>query len=78
MSTSITIRNVPDDAHAELVARAARAGQSLQEFLRAELINLASRPDNKELMERIRARKHALKLDVPTDLILSLRDMDRE
>ena len=42
--TSITVRNVPDDVRDELAARAARAGRSLQEHLRVELIQLASRP----------------------------------
>ncbi len=50
MSTSITIRNVPDDTHAELVARAALSGQSLQEYLRGHLIQLTSKPDMKVLM----------------------------
>jgi antitoxin FitA len=57
MPTSVTIRDVPDDVRDELAARAARAGRSLQEHLRAELIELTRRPSAAELMERIRARK---------------------
>ena len=37
---SITIRNVPDETHEELAARAAASGKSLQEYLRAELIRV--------------------------------------
>ena len=54
---AITIRGVPDDTRAELAARAARKGQSMQEFLREHLVELAARPDMDELLERIRRRK---------------------
>ena len=40
MAVSVTIRDVPDETRAELAARAARAGQSLQEYLRGQLIEL--------------------------------------
>jgi plasmid stability protein len=40
--TSITIRNVPDEVRDELAARARLSGRSLQEYLRSELIRLAS------------------------------------
>ena len=54
---SITIRDVPDATRDELAARAAGSGRSLQEYLRSQLIDLASRPDPEALMERIRERK---------------------
>jgi hypothetical protein len=56
MSVTVTIRSVPDDVRDELAARAARAGQSLQEYLSAELAALASRPSVAEAMLRIRGR----------------------
>jgi plasmid stability protein len=59
MAGSMTIRDVPDDVRDELAARAALAGRSLQEHLRAELIELARRPSAAILMERVRARKAA-------------------
>lgn len=77
MSKSITIRNVPDQARNELAARAARQGQSLQEFLRAELIALADRPDNRSLMETIRAHKREMKTTLAAERVLELRDSDR-
>ena len=41
----IQIRNVPDDVHRELKARAVRAGMSLSDFLNAEVARLvAHRP----------------------------------
>jgi len=57
MATSITIRDVPDKARDELAARAALSGRSLQEYLRAQLIELASRPDVETVLARIRERK---------------------
>ena len=51
--TTITIRNVPDQARDELAARAASSGRSLQEYLRGELIELARRPDAATLMARV-------------------------
>lgn len=57
MAKSITIRDVPDEVRDELAARAARSGRSLQAYLRAELIDLAERPDSSALVERIRERK---------------------
>ncbi|MDP8969076.1 MAG: hypothetical protein M3N52_00900 [Actinomycetota bacterium] len=77
MPTSITIRNVPDDVRDELAARAARAGRSLQEHLRAELIELARRPTVDELLERVRARKAATGTRLAADEILAHRDAGR-
>jgi plasmid stability protein len=77
MPTSITIRNVPDDVRDELAARAARAGRSLQEHLRAELIELARRPTVDELLERVRARKATTGSRLTAVDILRHRDRDR-
>ncbi|MGH2384861.1 MAG: FitA-like ribbon-helix-helix domain-containing protein [Candidatus Limnocylindria bacterium] len=74
---SITVRDVPDDVRDELAARAARAGRSLQEHLRAELIELASKPTVDELLNRVRARKEAIASRLPAARILAHRDEDR-
>ncbi len=74
---SITVRDVPDEARNELAARAARSGRSLQEFLRSELIELASRPDAHELMQRVRHRKTHAPEHVTSAQILLHRDADR-
>lgn len=76
--TSITIRNVPEDVRDELAARAARAGQSLQEYLRAELVVLAGKPSPSDLFEQIRARKRATGSRLSAEQILAYRDADRE
>jgi antitoxin FitA len=74
---SITIRDVPQQARDELAARAARSGRSLQEYLRAELIELASSPDQAALVERIRERKRVTGSLVDVRAILSDRDAER-
>lgn len=77
MATSITIRDVPDKARDELAARAAASGRSLQEYLRARLIELASRPDVEVVLARIRERKQRTGSRLPADRILEHRDADR-
>jgi len=75
--TSITVRDVPDDTRDELAARAARSGRSLQEYLRAELIELAHRPDVDTLLARARERKQRTGSQLPAAAILAHRDADR-
>ena len=75
---SITIRDVPDDVHAELAARAARSGRSLQEYLRAEIVRLASRPDPEEWVERVRERVQKSGNRLSAEKILEYRDADRK
>jgi plasmid stability protein len=77
MPTSMTIRDIPNEVRDALAARAARAGQSLQEYIRAELIELARRPTMAELMVRIRARKAATSSTVTTEQTLQSLDEER-
>ena len=53
---TIQVRDVPDDVHGALTRRARRNGQSLQQYLSAELARLASRPSIEEVFERIETR----------------------
>ena len=77
MPVHITIRDVPDTVRDRLAARAARQRQSLQEFLRAELVRLASRPSIDEWLQAVRGRKAAAATRVSSDSILRARDADR-
>ena len=52
----IQIRNVPEDVHRTLKARAARQGMSLSEFLLAEITELARLPTLEEHVARVRSR----------------------
>lgn len=56
MPKAIQIRDVPDDVHATLRARAAAAGMSLSEYLLDELTEMARRPTVAEVLARARAR----------------------
>lgn len=56
MSKMIQIRNVPDEIHQALKARAAREGMSLTDFLLREVTKVAEKPSLDELLERIRRR----------------------
>ena len=77
MAVKITIRDVPDAVHAELATRAARARQSMQEFLLGELERLASRPTIEDWLQRVQARKRVGARSVPAKAILRQRDAAR-
>lgn len=53
---SVQIKGVPDDVHAELRRRSGNAGQSLQEYLRARLIDETRQPPLDELLDRAAGR----------------------
>ncbi len=74
---SITIRDVPQETRDILAARAARAGQSLQEHLKGELINLAEKPTVAEVLQRARARARTTQSYVAVEEILSDLDAER-
>ncbi|MGY1669456.1 FitA-like ribbon-helix-helix domain-containing protein [Geodermatophilus sp. SYSU D00710] len=77
MPVSMTIRDVPDETRDELAARAARAGQSLQEYVRAQLNELARRPSPVDLWDRVEHRVRATGSRLAAGEILELRDDDR-
>lgn len=54
---SVQIKDVPEDTHRVLRERAARAHQSLQEYLRSRLIADASQPTLDEVLDRAAARR---------------------
>jgi plasmid stability protein len=56
MATTIQIRNVPEDLHRRLKARAALKGLSLSDYILQEVERLAERPTPAELRERLGRR----------------------
>jgi plasmid stability protein len=56
VTKTIQIRDVPDDIHAELRARAARAGRSLSDYVRLELERVARRPSIADVLLRAQSR----------------------
>jgi plasmid stability protein len=56
MASMVQIRNVPEDMHRRLKARAALAGMSLSDYILAELRRTLERPTRKEMLERLASR----------------------
>jgi plasmid stability protein len=77
MAVAITVRDVPDNVRDELAARAARAHQSLQEYLRSMLIDSAARPPVGDVIARARARVEVTHSTASAASILAARDADR-
>ena len=74
---TITIRDVPPTTRDVLASRAARSGRSLQEYLKANLVLLAERPDPEDVVASIRERKKLFKTEVSIETILEQRDAER-
>ena len=73
MSKTLQVRDVPEEIHRILKARAALGGMSLSEFVLKELERIANRPSREELYERLR-RRQSVELDVSAaDLIAAER-----
>lgn len=52
MAKMVQIRDVPDQVHRTLKARAAREGMSLSDFIKRELQHSAQRPTMQEWLDR--------------------------
>ncbi len=57
MEKHIQIRNVPEELHRTLKARAALAGMSLSDYLLQEVRKIAERPTMEELRQRLHQRR---------------------
>lgn len=74
MGVLVQIRDVPEEVHHTLKARAALAGVSLSEYVRGVLARTAARPTPAELSARIEARGPA-ELSEPSEAIVrTIRD----
>jgi len=71
---NLQIRNVPEDVHRRLKARAAREGRSLSEFALAELRKSLERPTDAELMERVRSRTPVIVPESSAEAVRAGRD----
>ncbi len=56
MSVMVQIRNVPNELHRRLKARAALAGMTLSDYLLHEIRRMAERPSVEELRARLQGR----------------------
>ncbi|MBW3606400.1 MAG: hypothetical protein KY460_16140 [Actinobacteria bacterium] len=69
--TKVQVRDVSAETHAVLKRRAAAAGQSLQEYLRALLDEHAATPTVAEVMERVGHRSGSVV--TADDVVASVR-----
>jgi len=70
----IQIRNVPEDLHRKLKARAALEGLSLSEYLLAEVRRAAERPTLEELRRRLAALEPVAVRPSPAEVLRRERD----
>ncbi|MFV0306734.1 MAG: FitA-like ribbon-helix-helix domain-containing protein [Desertimonas sp.] len=70
---TLQIRNVPDDVHRTLKARAALSGRSLSEFALGELVRAAQRPTLGELVERVERLDRIETAESPADAVRAER-----
>lgn len=65
----VQIRHVPDALHRRLKSRAADAGQTLSDYLLAELGRVAARPSREEMLARLHGRKRVT-LKTPAAVVI--------
>ena len=74
MAKMIQIRNVPDDTHAELKARAAGEGLSMSDLVLREIDRLLARPPRQQLLDHL-AHLPPAQVDLdPTAVLREERD----
>ncbi|MGI9070150.1 MAG: FitA-like ribbon-helix-helix domain-containing protein [Bryobacteraceae bacterium] len=70
----VQIRDVPDDVHSTLKARAVRERMSLSDFIKRELERTAERPSMQEWLERTQQAKPISSKSSPAQVVRKLRD----
>lgn len=74
---TVTIRNVPEALHRDLLEEAKAEGKSLQEFLMGLMLNHAKRRLNEDVLEEIKAYRAEHSINVPIESILANKDADK-
>jgi plasmid stability protein len=74
MSKMIQVRNVPEQVHGTLKARAAREGMSLSDFIKRELERAAERPTMWEWLELTRRARPIPTKRSAAQVVRELRD----
>ena len=70
----IQVRDVPEQVHGTLKARAAREGMSLSDFIKRELERVAEQPTMREWLERAQQTKPIRAQRSGAQLVRELRD----
>lgn len=71
---ALQIRDVPEDLHRRLKARAALEGLSLSAYALAELHKAVRRPTRREVLDRIASRSAVEPDPVPAEVVRQSRD----
>ena len=74
MAKMIQVRDVPDNVHGILKARAAREGMSLSAFIKRELEHIAERPSMREWLDLTRKIKPIPSKLSGAQIVRQLRD----
>jgi hypothetical protein len=74
MPKMIQIRHVPDVIHRRIKARAAQSGQSLSDYLLAEIERIAALPTRDEMLARLHARSRVRLKRPAAEIIRKERD----
>jgi plasmid stability protein len=74
MSVMIQIRNVPDELHRQIKARAALCGMSLSDYLLNEIRQIAAQPTLDELRVRLERYPPVTPSMTPADAVRAERD----
>jgi plasmid stability protein len=70
----IQVRDVPEQVHSTLKARAAREGMSLSDFIKRELERSAERPSMREWLERTQQAKPISTKRTAAQVVRDLRE----
>lgn len=74
MATMIQIRNVPDELHRRVKARAALAGMTMSDYLLREVELLLRRPSRQEVLQRLAELPPVELSEPPAEVIRRDRD----
>lgn len=74
MAKMIQVRDVDEELHGTLKARAAREGMSLSDFIKRELERVAARPTMLEWLDRTASFKPISGRQSAADVIRGIRD----
>lgn len=74
MPKMVRIRNVPDEVHRKVKARAASAGMSLSDYLLREVERIVSLPPVEDVLARIAARPETELSESPAEAVRAMRE----
>ncbi len=78
MSIMIQIRNVPEDTHRRLKARAAMEGVSMSQYVMSTIERALERPSRRELLAAIQQQPEVTLDPSPADVLRAERDLRGE